>query len=153
MRITIVKRLINNYSSRARLRSVRRSRAKFTIARLFRASSSVFWRTVCTLCIANRDNGLSGYLSAVCARVAGVSSIVDIGNRLRAPEISCYKLFAPVFRHYQQWRCRSIREFSLSAVSSTWYATTKSKLHNVSWLFDLITMRVRIDGNVNITEK
>jgi len=32
MRITIVKRLINNYSSRARLRSVRRSRAKFTSA-------------------------------------------------------------------------------------------------------------------------
>jgi len=88
MRITIVKRLINNYCSRARLRSVRRSRVKFTIARLFRASSSVFWRTACTLYIANRDNGLSGYLSAVCARVADVSSIVNIGNRLRAPEIS-----------------------------------------------------------------
>lgn len=105
MRITIAKRLINNYSSRARLRSVRRSRATFTSASDRSIISCLVERLLAyTLYIANRDNGLSGYLSAVCARVADVSSIVDIGNRLRAPEISRYKLFAPIFRHYQQRR-------------------------------------------------
>lgn len=85
MRITIAKRLINNYSSRARLRSVRRSRAKFTSASDRSIISCLVERllagTAHTLYIANRDNGLSGYLSAVCARVADASSIVDIGNR------------------------------------------------------------------------
>lgn len=113
MRITIAKRLINNYSSRARLRSVRRSRAKFTSASDRSIISCLVERLLAyTLYIANRDNGLSGYLSAVCARVADVSSIVDMGNRLRARRRSLrYKLFAPIFRHYQHYD-GSIREFS-----------------------------------------